>query len=143
MTSTTSMTAAMRLILDSDICIDAISRRDMSQIEAMKTTKPERLAMSVVTYGEVQQGVLYSNRAVADKAQWRRVLSGIELLSVTREVADVWAQIRGLLKSRGQLIGDNDTFIAATALGHGMTLVTRNYRHFARVPGLSILVPAF
>jgi tRNA(fMet)-specific endonuclease VapC len=36
------------------------------------------------------------------------------------------------------LIGDVDLFIAATALQHGVTVLTNNRRHFERIPGLSI-----
>ena len=42
----------------------------------------------------------------------------------------------GDLESAGTPIGPHDTLIAATALRHQATLVTRNVREFARVPGL-------
>ena len=48
--------------------------------------------------------------------------------------ADLWAA----LERSGQLIGDNDILIAATALHHGLALATRNVAHFNRVPGLTI-----
>ncbi len=46
--------------------------------------------------------------------------------------ADLWAS----LKQGGTLIGDNDIFIAATALHHGLALATGNVAHFSRIPGL-------
>lgn len=39
---------------------------------------------------------------------------------------------------RNQMIGENDLKIAATALHHKLTVVTRNVRHFSRVPGLIV-----
>jgi len=42
------------------------------------------------------------------------------------------------LARRGMPIGDNDVWIAATALAYRLPLVSRNARHFARVPGLMI-----
>jgi tRNA(fMet)-specific endonuclease VapC len=49
-----------------------------------------------------------------------------------------FAQIRGQLRRQGQLIGDMDVLIAATALHHGLVLVTANRRHFDRVPNLMV-----
>jgi tRNA(fMet)-specific endonuclease VapC len=43
------------------------------------------------------------------------------------------------LKGAGLHIGDNDVWIAATALAHGLPLVSLNARHFGRVPGLQVL----
>ena len=44
------------------------------------------------------------------------------------------------LRVDGSLIGDHDIWIAATALERAIPLVTRNPRHFQRIPGLEILL---
>lgn len=49
-----------------------------------------------------------------------------------------FAGIRGDLRRRGQLIPDLDLLIAATALHHDLTLLTRNVRHFDRIPELRL-----
>ena len=49
-----------------------------------------------------------------------------------------FALIRGDLRYRGELIGDPDILIAATALHHNLTLVTGNVRHFQRIAGLAL-----
>ena len=58
------------------------------------------------------------------------------LLGIDEETAKVFARERGRLRAAGQLIGDADLFIAATALQQGATLLTNNRRHFERVTGL-------
>jgi tRNA(fMet)-specific endonuclease VapC len=54
---------------------------------------------------------------------------------------DRFAQTRTLLRSQGMLIPDMDILIAATALAHNLTLLTRNVRHFQRIPGLARYQP--
>ncbi|MGP0017387.1 MAG: PIN domain-containing protein [Candidatus Sulfotelmatobacter sp.] len=49
----------------------------------------------------------------------------------------MWAD----LESSGDMIGSHDLILAATALEHGSTVATFNQRHFARVPGLNVIVP--
>lgn len=52
-----------------------------------------------------------------------------------------FARIRGELRRQGLGIPDADLLIACTALAHDLTLVTRNFRHFERVPALRIHQP--
>ena len=56
-------------------------------------------------------------------------------------LADVFWQYGGIyraLAAEGQRIGANDLWIAATALVHGMGVVTNNVDEFSRVPGLMV-----
>ena len=49
--------------------------------------------------------------------------------------------MRAFLRRQGQLIPDLDLLIAATALAHDLTLVTRNRRHFSRILSLRLYEP--
>jgi tRNA(fMet)-specific endonuclease VapC len=51
-------------------------------------------------------------------------------------IARRYAIERGALSAKGQVIAQPDLFIAATALHHHLVLVTRNRRHFERIPEL-------
>ena len=62
-----------------------------------------------------------------------------DLLPVDAETASLYAQTARRLRREGRLIGSNDLWIAASALRHGGTLVTRNVNEFLRVPGLQVL----
>ena len=57
---------------------------------------------------------------------------------VTDGVACRGSWLRRRLRARGQMIGDFDVLIAATALDAGIPLVTGNVEHFQRVPGLEL-----
>jgi predicted nucleic acid-binding protein len=71
----------------------------------------------------------------------RRFLRGKRLLPVTRPIAERFGHIRGSLRQRGLIVGDADLLIAATAIHHDRILVTRNVRHFSRIPNLSLYRP--
>jgi tRNA(fMet)-specific endonuclease VapC len=60
------------------------------------------------------------------------------VLEFPDHAANHYAQIRGDLKKRGQMIGANDLFIAAHARGLGVTLVTNNVAEFSWVKGLNV-----
>jgi len=61
---------------------------------------------------------------------------------LTRPILRRFAAIRGDLRRRGQIVGDPDILIAATAIHHGLQLVTRNLRDFGRVDGLLLYTPS-
>ena len=107
----------------------------------IRAIRRDGLAISVISYGEVLEGVLCSRERLANLQKWQSFVSGLDVVDVTMAVADVWADLRGALRSRGNVIADNDLLIASTAIRFGMTLVSRNVRHFGRVPGLTLLVP--
>jgi predicted nucleic acid-binding protein len=98
-------------------------------------------AITLITFGEVLEGVLFSRDPVGARLTWFRFLAGVEVVGLTLPIVDVWAQVRGLLRKRGLRVGDNDLINAATALHFEMTLVTRNVRDYENVPGIDLLVP--
>lgn len=59
-------------------------------------------------------------------------------LDMDSETVDVAVSLFEGMRSSGNLIEDADVLIAATALRHNATLVTRNTKHFERIPGLRL-----
>jgi predicted nucleic acid-binding protein len=84
--------------------------------------------------GELAAGV-----PATDRARWERLLAPFEVLGGGPEVCWQYGQVFRYLKDNGLLIGTNDLWIAATALAHQQSLVTRHARDFRRVPGLTVL----
>jgi predicted nucleic acid-binding protein len=68
-------------------------------------------------------------------------LRTVPLLPLNRSIMRRFARLRGELRQRGQLIGDPDLLIAATAIEHKCQLVTRNLRHFSRISELELYQP--
>jgi predicted nucleic acid-binding protein len=65
-------------------------------------------------------------------------LEPFTVIEITEPIAWLASRISRDLDRRGLPIGDNDLWIAATALAYRLPLVSRNARHFTRVPGLQI-----
>jgi len=88
------------------------------------------VVLSVVSLEEIEFGLAW--RSNARIASWfeRFITEHCDVLPVTDDIARVCGQMRGLLRSRGQVRTQADMLIAATARVHNLTLVTRNTRDF-------------
>jgi predicted nucleic acid-binding protein len=94
---------------------------------------------SAVVVGELYKGAFRSAAAARHLDNLEtRVLPAVTVLSYDVGAARVYGQIRAHLESAGRPLADADLQIAATALLHDLELVTRNVKHFGRVPGLRI-----
>jgi predicted nucleic acid-binding protein len=98
----------------------------------------EGLAISLVTYGEIYEGIYYGRDRQRHEVGLSGFLQIADVLVLNQPIMQIFAQIRGALRVQGQLIGDLDLLIAATVLHHDLTLVTGNVRHFGRIPNLKI-----
>lgn len=67
------------------------------------------------------------------------MLARFDILPMVAATAHHYASTARLLRGQHQLIGANDLWIAAAALEHAIPLVTNNYAHFSRIPGLSVM----
>jgi predicted nucleic acid-binding protein len=127
----------MTYLLDSDWVIAYLAGR-RSAVGLLTRLAPEGMAISLMTYGEVYEGIYYGWDPGAAEQGFLGFLRAVRVLPVGRMVMRQFARLRGHLRSRGQLIGDPDLLIAATALEHNLTLVTSNRQHFGRIPGLRL-----
>ncbi len=61
-----------------------------------------------------------------------------QVLLIDERAAEQFGRFKALLRRAGRPIGDIDLFIAGVAVRHGLTVVTNNTEHFARIPDLSL-----
>ncbi|MDV6373757.1 PIN domain-containing protein [Deinococcus arenicola] len=128
----------MTLALDTNILI-AIQKKESVADQHYRTAvaAAEVLAVPAVVLYEVRRSLLkpeYSRRLVVLDG----LLAHLPILDFDREAADIAALLHHQLRGAGTLIDDADLLIAATALRHGATLVTRNTNHFQRISGLHL-----
>lgn len=128
----------MRYMLDTNIVI--YIRRDEPQNvrQVFERIPSGQTALSVISYGELLYGIARSSDPLSGLAKLERIISLVPVLPVPEEAGRVYGEIRAPLELSGQMIGNNDLWIAAHALAAGLVLVTNNEKEFRRVRGLKI-----
>ena len=84
-------------------------------------------------------GELAAGTSLAERTRWERFLGPFRVLPITEDVSWEYGRASRYLRDNGVMIGGNDLWIAATAVAHGLPVVTRNTRHYRRVPGLDVM----
>jgi len=84
-------------------------------------------------------GDLATGTSLGERSRWEEFLSPFRVLPSTDDVCWCYGEFYRYLQRNGMLIGSNDLWIAATAAANAMPLVTRNHRHFSRVPGIEVV----
>ena len=127
----------MTILVDTDWVVDYLKAKQTA-VDLLDSLVTEGLAISLITYGEIYEGVYYGHNPRQHEQGFLGFLRGVDVLSISRPIMSEFARIRGELRARGQLIGDLDLLIAATALHHGLPLLTNNSRHFRRISQLTL-----
>ncbi len=94
--------------------------------------------MSVITYGELLYGAAKSAHRTEATERLRELVHLLPAMPLPAEAAEKYGAMRAELESKGEMIGNNDLWIAAHALAAGLTLITNNEREFRRVRGLRV-----
>ncbi len=130
----------MPYLFDTDAISELLRPRPLpAYVEWLQTVPREEQFASAVTVGELLSGAF---RSTAREKHLRnieeRVLPAVTVLPYDAAVARIFGELRAGLEARGAVLPDADLQIAATALYHGLMLVTGNVRHFERIPGLQL-----
>ena len=133
----------MAYLLDSNLVIPYLAD-DPATVPLIERLASEGIAISIITYLEVYQGTLRSADPERAQEQFERFLAVVPTLSLSPAVARRCARLREDLKGRGRRVRDRalDLVIAATALEHGLPLVTRNLADYEDIPELSLYQPS-
>ncbi len=131
----------MRYLVDTDWLIDAAIGR-AAAVRTLERLSTDGLAVSIIAVAELYEGAFGTPDPEEALAEFREFLSDYALLPLTDPIIERFARLRAALRQQGQLIPDMDLLIAATALEEDLTLITRNVRHFERIPELKLYQPS-
>ncbi|HTE86076.1 MAG TPA: type II toxin-antitoxin system VapC family toxin [Dehalococcoidia bacterium] len=122
----------MTYVVDSDWVADWLAGRPQAT-RLLTDLSTDGIAISLVTYGEIYEGIYYGHGPIRAAQVFRQFLRDVPVIPLHRAILQRFARIRGDLRRRGLIIGDPDILIAATTIHYGHTLVTRNRRHSERL----------
>ncbi len=127
-------------MLDTNILIYALRHPDTVCAGKVALHSGSDICISVVTYAELEYGILNSSDPERNRLAIRRILAGIRILDFDMVAATHFGMILASLKRKGALNTciDRDKMIAAHARSLGFTLVTDNVKHFDQIDGLAI-----
>ena len=128
----------VRYLLDTNICIYIRQSRPEGVLRRFRKLRPGEAALSVITYGELLYGAAKSAQRTAALERLRELVRLLPALALPENAGETYGSIRAELESRGEMIGNNDLWIAAHALAAGLVLVTNNEKEFRRVRGLKL-----
>jgi tRNA(fMet)-specific endonuclease VapC len=127
-----------QVILDTDI-LSAMMRKNPVVIAKASTylAQHSQFTISIITRYEILRG-LKAKGATQQAIRFEQFCEKNQILSITDHVIVQAAEIYADLYKRGELTGDADILIAATALVNGFGVATNNEEHFRRINGLHV-----
>src|SRR6266567_2808310 len=96
--------------------------------------------ISAITLGELRRGVLQAKdpEDASRRLSTYQLAQRFEALTVDEAVSEAWALLVSRLRAAGRRVPINDSWIAATALAHGVPVVTQDSGYHA-MPGVQVI----
>lgn len=132
------MMAMLPALLDTDI-LSAVMRKNSLAVERARSYLDvnRQFTFSIITRYEILRGLI-SKGATKQLAAFDTLCSLSRILPLNDSIIFKAAKIYADLHRRGELIGDADILIAATAIEYGLVVVSNNKTHFCRIPDLQL-----
>ena len=125
-------------LIDSDWVIDHLNG-DLPAVDRISEYEPAGLGVSIISAAELYEGAIYSRHPDKSEKALAEFLSTVAVLGIDEGVARIFGQERGRLRQSGQMIGDFDLLIAATARYSTVPICSDNRSHFNRIEGLTVI----
>ncbi|HIH20373.1 TPA: type II toxin-antitoxin system VapC family toxin [Candidatus Micrarchaeota archaeon] len=124
-------------VLDSDLLVSAL-RNKADAVSALEKFQMQSCCTTSVNALELLAGAFASKRE-SNVSSAKALLSALPLIEFDYLAAEKTALFQAALQEKGQMLEIRDALIAGIASSRGAILVTRNLKHFNRVPGLKVV----
>ena len=134
----------MKVLLDTCVISEIQRPKGNPRVRAcVEQLDDEDLFLSTITIGEIAKGIvlLKAGRKKRELEQWLRDMGqhySNRILPIVAETAHIWGRITAEAQKAGDIIPVSDGLIAATAIQHGLHVMTRNVHHFVTVDALLV-----
>ena len=129
--------------LDTTFLIDAIRESRQGTGGPARTwlaaNQGAQLAISLLVLCELLVGAELHGKPEEERSRVRKILRGLPTVLLDEQIPAIYASTAAQLIRNGDRIATMDLLVACVALANGAALLTRNVRHFNRVPGLEVL----
>src|SRR6266705_3240258 len=104
-----------RFLLDTNICIYIRRQKPPQVLARFQRLRPGEAGISVITYGELRYGAEKSQFREQAAAQLSELTGLLPVMELPAEAGEAYGAIRATLEAKGEMIGNNDLWIAAHA----------------------------
>ena len=128
----------MGVLLDAATLAAAVKGR-LPVVLALGQLKPGEVAVSVVSQVQAETGLRLQPRALARYGElMKNLLSTVRVIEFGSVEAQKASQLAGYLAQQHESLSGFELILAATALAHGLTLITDEPQRYLSVPGLEV-----
>jgi predicted nucleic acid-binding protein len=133
----------LKYLVDAAILSEATKPNPQSRVVNWLRRHDPDLIVNPIILGELEYGILVlpSGRRRAKLVNWfSSGIGRINVVPIDAETAGIWAKLLATLKRKGRAMPLKDSLIAASAMQHGLTIVTGNTADF-RYTGAAVINP--
>jgi len=127
------------LIVDTDILIDLLRKRDYAVSLIKRLEDDVELATSAINAFELYSGAYKSQNQEKNLASVKGLLNSLRMLNTDEDSMEIAGKITASLERDGNMVDIRDLLIASIALVNSFGVLTNNVRHFNRIQHLRVV----
>ena len=127
------------VLLDTDVFSFLARTRDTRGDAYRPYVQGKTVAISFITVGEIYFGAGKKGWSSKTLGAFLERLKAVVVVPSDHDICREYGQLKADLQKAGIVVGDNDLWIAASALRHSIPLISNNRKHFERIPGLHLI----
>ena len=127
------------LIVDTDILIDLLRKKDYAVSLIKKIEDEIELATSAINVFELYRGAYKSRNQEKNLASVKGLLNSLRMLNTDEDSMEIAGKIIAGLERDGNMMDIRDLLIASIALVNGFGVLTDNVRHFNKIKHLKVI----